>query len=73
MIPICHLKKLIRSYFLFKVLQDNSIEGQGVARLVTVVKKYDGLTTVDLSGKTKIRRFYYVILSYLDDILIARI
>ena len=58
MIQICHLKKLIRSYFLFKVLQDNSIEGQGVARLVTVVKKYDGLTTVDLSGKTEIRRFY---------------
>ena len=52
MIPICHLKKLIRSYFLFKVLQDNSIEGQGVTRLVTVVKKYDGLTTVDFSGKT---------------------
>ena len=45
-------QKAYTQLFLFKVLQDNSIEGQGVTRLVTVVKKYDGLTTVDLSGKT---------------------
>ena len=35
-------------------LSDNSLETQGVRSLVCVVKQYDGLTTLDISGKLEI-------------------